>query len=67
MIFFSFELKENQTKTKSKFIVSDYEELEDNDDESDDEDEVLFDSVCAYCDNGGDVLPYAYNPFIDFI
>ncbi|CAI9265055.1 unnamed protein product [Lactuca saligna] len=65
------ELKENQTKTKSKFIVSDDEELEDNDDESDDEDEVLFDSVCAYCDNGGDVLPCegqcmrSFHPTID--
>ncbi|KAK9077390.1 hypothetical protein SSX86_005727 [Deinandra increscens subsp. villosa] len=43
--------EENQTTKESKFIVSD------DDDENDDEPEELFDSVCAFCDNGGDILP----------
>lgn len=46
----------------SAFIVDDveddnFEDLEE--DESNDEDE-LFDSVCAFCDNGGNLLWYIF-------
>ncbi|KAI3755631.1 hypothetical protein L1987_55435 [Smallanthus sonchifolius] len=44
--------EDNPVTNKSKFIVSD----EDSEDE--DESEGVFDSVCAFCDNGGDVLPH---------
>ncbi|KAI7744116.1 hypothetical protein M8C21_030366, partial [Ambrosia artemisiifolia] len=53
--------EKSQTTNKSKFIVSDGEEEEDADEgvdlDGDDDDDELFDSVCAFCDNGGDVLP----------
>ncbi|KAI3828078.1 hypothetical protein L1987_02175 [Smallanthus sonchifolius] len=42
--------KDNRTSNKSKFIVYD------DDFDFDDEPEGVFDSVCAFCDNGGDVL-----------
>ncbi|KAI3702614.1 hypothetical protein L6452_28361 [Arctium lappa] len=46
----------NQTTSKkSKFIV--HEDDMESDEDLDEEAEVLFDSVCAFCDNGGDVLP----------
>nr|XP_043630206.1 protein ENHANCED DOWNY MILDEW 2-like [Erigeron canadensis] len=42
-----------QMTNKSQFIISD----DDVDiDEDDEEPEALFDSVCAFCDNGGEVL-----------
>ncbi|XP_076902369.1 protein ENHANCED DOWNY MILDEW 2-like [Bidens hawaiensis] len=47
--------EENQTTNKPKFIVSDDED--ENEDDFDDEAEEIFDSVCAFCDNGGEVLP----------
>lgn len=62
---FSFALKENTTTNKSNFIVSD-EDVEIEDD-FDDEPEGLFDSVCAYCDNGGDVLMYASNSLVPLV
>ncbi|KAM0029270.1 putative [histone H3]-lysine(4) N-trimethyltransferase chromatin regulator PHD family [Helianthus debilis subsp. tardiflorus] len=57
--------EDNQTLKRSKFIVPDGEEEEDDDvdvddeidDDCDDDSDELFDSVCAFCDNGGDVLP----------
>ncbi|KAG6793586.1 hypothetical protein POTOM_002801 [Populus tomentosa] len=52
-----------QAATMSAFIVDDveddnFEDLEE--DESNDEDE-LFDSVCAFCDNGGNLLWYVFS------
>ncbi|KVI02087.1 DNA (cytosine-5)-methyltransferase 1, replication foci domain-containing protein, partial [Cynara cardunculus var. scolymus] len=47
--------KENQSRKKSKFIVDEDDIASDED--LDEEAEVLFDPVCAFCDNGGDVLP----------
>lgn len=52
---------DNNSKAKrAKFLVSDEESDrdlgEDGLDESDEEEEDLFDSVCAICDNGGDLL-----------
>lgn len=47
-----------QATSISGFIVDDavdVPELDDSDDNDDDDDE-LFDSVCAFCDNGGDLL-----------
>ncbi|KAM1256233.1 hypothetical protein ACFX1Q_030382 [Malus domestica] len=45
-----------QATTKLGFIVDDMEEdMIDAEDESSDDDN-LFDSVCAFCDNGGDLL-----------
>ena len=45
-----------QATTKPGFIVDDTEEdMIDAEDESSDDDN-LFDSVCAFCDNGGDLL-----------
>ncbi|XXG44793.1 hypothetical protein AAC387_Pa02g0051 [Persea americana] len=45
---------------KSKFIVDDtedvYEEIEDADADESDEEPDSFDSVCAICDNGGELL-----------
>ncbi|KAI3524070.1 hypothetical protein L1887_02705 [Cichorium endivia] len=49
--------------------VSDFDE--ENDDESDDEEELVYDYVCAFCDNGGDILPRegkcmrSFHPTID--
>ncbi|KAL5804012.1 hypothetical protein ACOSQ3_030812 [Xanthoceras sorbifolium] len=46
-----------QTTTTSAFIVDDTEDVMDdvaNEDESDKDD--LFDSACAFCDNGGELL-----------
>ncbi|KAF9666494.1 hypothetical protein SADUNF_Sadunf16G0235000 [Salix dunnii] len=53
-----FQSVDFQATTMSTFIVDDveddnFEDLEE--DESNDEDE-LFDSVCAFCDNGGNIL-----------
>ncbi|KAK9074084.1 hypothetical protein SSX86_006681 [Deinandra increscens subsp. villosa] len=50
----SFALKDKRTSNKSKFIASDDDD--ENDEDFDDESEDPFDSVCAFCDNGGDVL-----------
>ncbi|XP_024959735.1 protein ENHANCED DOWNY MILDEW 2-like [Cynara cardunculus var. scolymus] len=47
--------EENQSRKKSKFIVDEDDIASDED--LDEEAEVLFDPVCAFCDNGGDVLP----------
>ncbi|GLJ27023.1 hypothetical protein SUGI_0529760 [Cryptomeria japonica] len=52
---------DNNSKAKrAKFLVSDEESDrdfgEDGLDESDEEEDDLFDSVCAICDNGGDLL-----------
>ncbi|XP_076929948.1 protein ENHANCED DOWNY MILDEW 2-like [Bidens hawaiensis] len=44
--------EENQTTNKPKFVVSD-DEGENEDDFYDE----IFDSLCTFCDNGGDVLP----------
>ncbi|KAJ4842141.1 hypothetical protein Tsubulata_024258, partial [Turnera subulata] len=41
----------------SGFIVDDVDDFsEDVDEESNEDDDDLFDSVCAFCDNGGDIL-----------
>lgn len=46
----------------SGFIVNDAEEFisneEDDTNVDDDDDADLFDSVCAICDNGGDIMWY---------
>lgn len=43
---------------KSGFIVDDAEDVMTDPKEESDEDEDLFDSVCAFCDNGGELLWY---------
>ena len=53
----------------SAFIVDDgeYDNFEDlEEDESNDEDE-LFDSVCAFCDNGGNLLWYVFSWLLSWI
>ena len=45
-----------QTTDMSGFIVDDVDD--DILDEEEDEEEDVFDSVCAFCDNGGDLLWY---------
>lgn len=45
-----------QTTDMSGFIVDDVDD--DTLDEEEDEEEDVFDSVCAFCDNGGDLLWY---------
>lgn len=44
-----------QTAVKPAFIVEDDDVMDDAEDESD-EDDDLFATVCAFCDNGGDIL-----------
>lgn len=48
----------------SGFIVDDADESisneEDDTNVDDDDDADLFDSVCAICDNGGDIMWYAH-------
>ncbi|XP_059661165.1 protein ENHANCED DOWNY MILDEW 2-like isoform X2 [Cornus florida] len=58
--------EENVTTKKSKFIVDAYNEDNDDDDDNDVDDDNndecdgnedgLFDTVCAFCDNGGELL-----------
>ncbi|KAD6454149.1 hypothetical protein E3N88_08855 [Mikania micrantha] len=48
--------EDNQMSNKFKFIASDEDDETDGDFDDEDEDEELFDSVCAFCDNGGHVL-----------
>lgn len=48
-------LQEPATKTMSSFIVDDVAD-EKGEDGSDDEEDEFFESVCAICDNGGDLL-----------
>lgn len=50
-----------QATSKPGFIVDDSEDyMIDVEDDSNDDDENLFDSVCAFCDNGGALLWYAF-------
>ena len=52
---------------RSKFLVteeSDEDLGEDGLDESEEEDDDLFHSVCAICDNGGEVFPHEWMPTI---
>lgn len=37
--------------------------FDEGDDEGDDDKDLIFDSVCVLCDNGGELLWYAYNFF----
>lgn len=48
-----------QMKAMSQFIVDDIDDdiLDEEDDSN--EDEEVYDAVCAFCDNGGDILWYA--------
>lgn len=49
--------QDNKTRKKAKFIVNDDDANVDGHDNLSDEDhDELFDNVCAYCDDGGDVL-----------
>ncbi|KAL6630944.1 hypothetical protein ACP70R_028284 [Stipagrostis hirtigluma subsp. patula] len=54
------EICQDNTEIKQPFIADDedIDEMvaDDNDNESDEEDDDLFDSICAICDNGGDLL-----------
>uniref|UniRef100_K3ZVH4 RFTS domain-containing protein n=1 Tax=Setaria italica TaxID=4555 RepID=K3ZVH4_SETIT len=54
------EVVADNIETKQPFIADDedMDEMvtEDANNESDEEDEDLFDSICAICDNGGDIL-----------
>ncbi|KAL9441710.1 hypothetical protein AB3S75_020248 [Citrus x aurantiifolia] len=47
-----------QTKAMSGFIVDDMEEdmVHDTEEDESNEEDELFDSVCSFCDNGGDLL-----------
>uniref|UniRef100_A0A2P2LWL4 Uncharacterized protein MANES_15G064900 n=6 Tax=Rhizophora mucronata TaxID=61149 RepID=A0A2P2LWL4_RHIMU len=45
-----------QNSTTSKFIVDDGDCISENADDDSDEGDELFDTVCAFCDNGGDIL-----------
>ena len=52
---------------RSKFLVteeSDEDLGEDGLDDSEEEEDDLFDSVCAICDNGGELLPQEWMPTI---
>ncbi|CAK9133396.1 unnamed protein product [Ilex paraguariensis] len=54
-------LQENRTSKKSKFIVDVDEDYSgggggEDDDECDNNADELFDSVCALCDNGGNII-----------
>ncbi|KAL8031055.1 hypothetical protein ABFX02_13G000700 [Erythranthe guttata] len=48
--------EENRIEKKPKFIVQDDEDIHNHDDLSDTEQDELFDCVCAFCDDGGDLL-----------
>ncbi|EXB81085.1 PHD finger-containing protein [Morus notabilis] len=50
--------EETQATTMSRFIVDDSEDdiMDDAEEDDSNEDSELFDSVCAICDNGGDLL-----------
>lgn len=52
--------KDVQSAPKPRFIVEDdvMEVVEDDPDAEEDDD--VFDSVCAICDNGGELLWYAF-------
>ncbi|CAL5391113.1 unnamed protein product [Camellia sinensis] len=45
-----------QTTKKSKFIVDSDDDGDEDDDAHEFDERVLFDSVCALCDNGGELL-----------
>lgn len=57
-----FALKDNGASNKPEFIASDDDD--ELDDDFDDDTEDLFDSVCAFCDNGGHLLLYGPNYFV---
>ncbi|KAH6784991.1 hypothetical protein C2S51_000419 [Perilla frutescens var. frutescens] len=44
------------TRKKAKFIVEDDSDIDGHDNLSDEDQDELFDNVCAYCDDGGDLL-----------
>ncbi|XP_057792962.1 protein ENHANCED DOWNY MILDEW 2-like [Salvia miltiorrhiza] len=51
--------QENMTRKKAKFIVDDDDDdanIDAHNNLSDEDHDELFDNVCAYCDDGGDVL-----------
>ncbi|KAK2977011.1 hypothetical protein RJ640_013629, partial [Escallonia rubra] len=52
-----FVFQENRTTKRYDFIVDTYDEYSDHgDDECDNSQDMLFDYVCALCDNGGQLL-----------
>lgn len=53
--------QDNGTVKRVGFIVDDYMMDEIEEDDGSDEEVDLFDSVCAICDNGGDLLWYAFS------
>lgn len=62
-----FVSQDTRAPKKLKFVIDDCDDDDgeagdDDDGEADDDDEEkgqLFDSVCAYCDDGGEILWYA--------
>lgn len=56
-----FSFQEANTLARPAFIVDNIDDdtIEEAAEESD-EDDVLFDSVCAFCDNGGKLLWYVF-------
>ncbi|XP_047941334.1 protein ENHANCED DOWNY MILDEW 2-like isoform X1 [Salvia hispanica] len=48
--------QDNKTRKKPKFIVHDDEDIYAHNYSSDEDHDDLFDNVCAYCDDGGNVL-----------
>lgn len=54
----SLDFQDIQATEKPGFIVDDVEDYVIDDDDESNEDDNLFDSVCAFCDNGGQLLWY---------
>ena len=52
--------QESKSAAISRFIVDDSDDdiMDDAEEGESDEDDELFDSVCSFCDNGGDLLWY---------
>ncbi|KAG6419660.1 hypothetical protein SASPL_121882 [Salvia splendens] len=48
--------QDNKTRKKPKFIAHDDEDIDAHNYSSDEDHDDLFDNVCAYCDDGGNVL-----------
>lgn len=49
-----------QATTISRFIVDDIDDtLDYAEEDGSNEDDELFDTVCSFCDNGGELLWYA--------
>lgn len=53
-------MQDTQALKKLKFVIDDCDDdIDVEDDDGDEDTKQLFDSVCAYCDDGGEILWYA--------